>query len=219
MIPLFHELSGARVLIFGGGRVGARKSRRFAREADVVVLSPTFADADFGRSDLVRANPTPDDVEDWIDRAEPMLVVAATDDETLNAAIEAAAREREVLINRVDRSGVHEPGDVVVPATYRDDPVVVAVSTSGTSPALSRYLRQRFEEDFAGVGGVATATGAVRDSLNAESLDRDTRRELLRRLVGDERLWRAARTDREDATDVARQLVKEYLAEDDPERT
>jgi precorrin-2 dehydrogenase/sirohydrochlorin ferrochelatase len=38
MIPLLHDFSGETVLVFGGGRVGARKARRFAREAKVLEL-------------------------------------------------------------------------------------------------------------------------------------------------------------------------------------
>ncbi|WP_255359166.1 NAD(P)-dependent oxidoreductase [Haladaptatus sp. R4] len=42
MIPLFHDFRGERVLVFGGGRVGYRKTRRFAREATVVVVGAEF---------------------------------------------------------------------------------------------------------------------------------------------------------------------------------
>ena len=39
MIPLVHDVGGETVLVFGGGTVGARKARRFAREARVVARS------------------------------------------------------------------------------------------------------------------------------------------------------------------------------------
>ncbi|MFC6768071.1 NAD(P)-dependent oxidoreductase, partial [Natrinema soli] len=39
MIPLLHDFTNATVLVFGGGHVGARKARRFAREARVLVVS------------------------------------------------------------------------------------------------------------------------------------------------------------------------------------
>ncbi len=48
MIPLYHDFSDETVLIFGGGPVGARKARRFAAEARVVVVSPEFGNRDFG---------------------------------------------------------------------------------------------------------------------------------------------------------------------------
>ncbi|MEF8828740.1 MAG: NAD(P)-dependent oxidoreductase, partial [Haloarcula sp.] len=47
MIPLMHDFEGETVLVVGGGPVGARKARTFAAEADVVVLSPEFADRSF----------------------------------------------------------------------------------------------------------------------------------------------------------------------------
>ena len=62
MIPLLHDFTGTTVLVVGGGRVGARKARRFAREARVVVVSPAFVDdADFGGAERVRAALDPDD--------------------------------------------------------------------------------------------------------------------------------------------------------------
>ncbi|ESP88760.1 NAD(P)-dependent oxidoreductase, partial [Candidatus Halobonum tyrrellensis] len=102
MIPLLHDFTGETVVVFGGGRVGARKARRFAREARTLVVSPDFADADFGDADLVRAAPAPDDVAGWVERAAPALVVAATDDDAVNAAAERAAREASALVNRAD---------------------------------------------------------------------------------------------------------------------
>src|SRR6056297_3074140 len=155
MIPLLHDFTGTTVLVFGGGTVGARKARRFAREADVVVVSPDFADADFGGAERIRAAPDDEAVADWIDRTEPALVVAATDDADRNAAIEQAARDDGALVNRTDQHGERDPGSVVVPATVRDDPVVAAVATGGTSPALSRYLRERIEAELTNAGAMA----------------------------------------------------------------
>ncbi|WP_303645356.1 NAD(P)-dependent oxidoreductase, partial [Haladaptatus sp. W1] len=101
MIPLFHDFRGERVLVFGGGRVGYRKARRFAREAEVVVVAAAFADEfeplfeDEGDErpplSLVKVRIDPADVGTWLDRAAPALVVAATDDAALNEAVERAA--------------------------------------------------------------------------------------------------------------------------------
>jgi precorrin-2 dehydrogenase/sirohydrochlorin ferrochelatase len=113
MIPLFHDFDGERVLIFGGGSVGARKARRFGQEAETIVVSPTFADAEFGMAERIRAAPDRSAVETWIDQVSPVLVVAATDDESLNEAIEMAACERSILVNRADQSGPRDAGSVV----------------------------------------------------------------------------------------------------------
>jgi precorrin-2 dehydrogenase/sirohydrochlorin ferrochelatase len=183
MIPLFHDFEGERVLVFGGGPVGARKARRFAREAEVVVVSPAFADRDFGDANLVRAAPDPGDVPGWLDRAAPALVVAATDDPEVNDAVAAAARERGILRNRADESGARDPGSVVVPATVREDPVVAAIATGARSPALSGHLRRRLEAELEGAGEVAERTGALRADLRRLDVPPAVRRAIVRDVV------------------------------------
>lgn len=193
MIPLVHDFDGETVLVFGGGAVGARKARRFAREARVVVVSPAFADADFGASEFVRAAPAPADVPAWFDAADPALVVAATDDDALNAAVARAATERDVLVNRADRSGDRDRGSVVVPATVGDGPVNVAVTTSGTSPAVSRHLRNELASVVGGAGVVATVVGELRGELKGRAVDPERRRAAISAVAESAAVWAAAR--------------------------
>jgi hypothetical protein len=120
MIPLYHDFNDEAVLVFGGGPVGARKARRFAREASVVLVAPALPADDYGGADAVRAAPGPADVPGWFDRVEPALVVAATDDGDVNGAVARVARDRGLLVNRADEAGSRDAGSVVVPATVRD---------------------------------------------------------------------------------------------------
>jgi hypothetical protein len=105
------------------------------------------------------AAPHADAVECWIQRTAPALVVAATDDAAVNAAIDDAARERELLVSRADEAGGRDVGSVVVSATATDGPVTVAVSTDGTSPAVARELRRRLQPHLETVS--LTRRGAV----------------------------------------------------------
>ena len=203
MIPLFHDFRDESVLVVGGGSVGARKARRFAAEADVTVLSPEFGDREFGSADLVRTAPGPDDAEDWVARVDPALVVAATDDESVNAAFADAARDAGALVNRADESESASESDdgegrgadsVVVPATAGEDPVTVAVSTGGQSPALSKYLREQVESAFAGAGEMAELTGEIRTELRASGTPPADRRDAVRAVVRSEPVWKALRT-------------------------
>ena len=203
MIPLFHDFRGERVLVFGGGRVGYRKARRFAREATVVVVGAEFADefrefAEHRQSDeqgacasLVRAHVSPGDVDSWLERVAPALVVAATSDEECNAAIERAASERGILVNRADRSGERELGSVVVPATARDGDVVVAVGTGGRSPALSKELRKRIEPELEGAETVAAVTSDLREALKRRDVPPHERRRAVRAVVESDAVWNA----------------------------
>ena len=104
MIPLYHDFTDETVLVFGGGPIGARKARRFAEEADVIVVSPAFDADDYGGAALVRARPSPDAVDGWVERVAPALVVVATDADAVNDAVAAAAQARGALVNRADRS-------------------------------------------------------------------------------------------------------------------
>lgn len=213
MIPLYHDFDGETVLVFGGGRVGARKARRFAAEARTVVLSPAFADAGFGGAERVRVAPDPDDAADWIARADPALVVAATDDGGLNDAVAAAAREAGALYNRADRAGGRDHDSVVVPATVRDDPVRVAVSTGGTSPALAKHLRERIESELDGAGGMADLTGELRERLKREGAPPEERRRAIRAVVRSPEVWKALRTGNDKATQVATRVIREHRGE------
>jgi precorrin-2 dehydrogenase/sirohydrochlorin ferrochelatase len=214
VIPLLHDFTDERVLVFGGGGVGARKARRFAREARVVVLSPAFADADFGGSELVRVAPSPDAVGAWLDRVAPALVVAATDDGDLNARIETEARDRGVLVNRTDTHGGRDPGSVVVPATVRDGDVVAAVSTGGASPALSKYLRERIEGQLEGAGAMAALTGEIRDRLQREAVDPGDRRAAVRAVVHDDRVWKLLGTGPSKARQKADAVVDRVVGDE-----
>ena len=194
MIPLHHDFRGARVLVFGGGPVGARRARTFDREARVIVVSPTFAPADFGESDRIRARPASEDVGTWIDRVDPALVVAATDDRAVNRAVASAARTRGVLVNRAD-AAAGMAGAVDVPAIIRDGPVTASVATDGVAPALSRVLRERVESALDGAGTMAAIL--EEEQTNAGGSD-GSRTAGVDRIVGAETVWAAIREGDED---------------------
>ncbi|QZP38896.1 precorrin-2 dehydrogenase/sirohydrochlorin ferrochelatase family protein [Halobaculum magnesiiphilum] len=208
MIPLLHDFTDETVLVVGGGPVGARKARTFAREARTVVVSPAFAERDFGDAELVRAAPAPEEVPDWVDRLAPALVVAATDDDAVNEAAERAARAAGALVNRADRSGGREAGSVVVPATVRDDPVVAAVATGGAAPALSTELRRRIESEIEGAGPMADLVAEIRADLKAAGVEPTDRREAVRAVVGSSAVWKALQDGLSNARQEANRVME-----------
>ncbi|MFD1569579.1 precorrin-2 dehydrogenase/sirohydrochlorin ferrochelatase family protein [Halorubrum laminariae] len=227
MIPLYHDFTDETVLVVGGGAVGARKASRFADEARIVAVSPAFDDrllelaADDnggGRSgvDLVRAAPDADAVGDWIDRVAPALVVAATDDAAVNAAIEAAAGERGIMVNRTDvsagpESDGRDANSVIVPATVDDGSVRVALSTGGASPALAKALRERIETEIEGAGAMASLSGQLRAELKARGIAPERRREAIRRVVRSDGVWKALQKGRSYGREEADSVIEEVL--------
>jgi precorrin-2 dehydrogenase/sirohydrochlorin ferrochelatase len=227
MTPLYHDLAGETVLVFGGGPVGRRKADRFADETRVVVVSPGFDEGLLGLADgadgdgdadpapprveLIRAAPDATAVRGWIDRCSPALVVAATDDPAVNAAAEAAALGAGILVNRTDVSGGRDPGSVVVPATVEDGPVRVAISTGGRSPALSKALRQRIESEIEGAGAMAELSGDLRSELAEAGVDPADRRAAIRRVVRSEGVWKGLQKGRSNARTEAYNVIEEVL--------
>ncbi|WP_222916899.1 bifunctional precorrin-2 dehydrogenase/sirohydrochlorin ferrochelatase [Natrinema sp. SYSU A 869] len=212
MIPLLHDFTNETVLVVGGGPVGARKARRFDREARVLVVSPAFADRDFGGAELIRAAPAPEEISGWLERATPALVVAATDDEAINEAVADAARERGILVNRADRSGERESRSVVVPATVREEPVTVAIATGGTAPALSKYLRQDLEETLDGADEMARVCAGLREELKTRDVSVDRRREIVTDVVNSPDVWTALRTGTSNCAQVIEDVLGEELS-------
>jgi uroporphyrin-III C-methyltransferase / precorrin-2 dehydrogenase / sirohydrochlorin ferrochelatase len=142
--PLFADLHGRRVLVVGGGAVAARKVRLLLEAgAEVTVVAPRIDDAL-----VAMARDPAGRLELRLETFEPghcegaLLVIAATDEAAVNAAVAAVGRERHVLVNVVDDL---ELSSFIVPAIVDRSPLVVAISTGGVAPVLARLVRERLE--------------------------------------------------------------------------
>ena len=163
MIPLVHDLRGRRVVIAGGGAVGARKAAYFEGECDVVVLSRSFHPA-FSGMDVecvkVDISATPDALLRSYVRGSA-LVIAATSDEEVNNRIVKLCREEGVSSNNAQ--GV--AGDVLLPAIIRGDDYCIAITTMGKSPAMSRFIREKIEPELDGIDDMITLQQNLRAEL------------------------------------------------------
>jgi len=175
-------------VIFGGGAVGERKARLFSGHARVTVASLEFSPglvemAEDGSIELVRAD-LPSGADDLLRGA--FIAIPATSDTALNHQLEEKAAEMGVLVNRVD--GV---GEVVVPSVIKREPVVVAISTFGESPALSKLLRERIEEVLEeGYPDMARLLGEMRGVLKERVSEQPERKRILEEIISDEEVWR-----------------------------
>jgi len=138
-LPILVDLAGRRCLVVGGGAVAAGKVETLlAAGARVTVVAPAIGDALAAaaaadeRVVLERRRYRRDDL------AGVALAFAATDDPEVQEAIARDARDAGVLVNAVDEP---ERCSFVMPAILDREPLLVAVGTSGTSPALARRIR------------------------------------------------------------------------------
>jgi siroheme synthase-like protein len=139
-LPLGLDLRGRRCLIVGGGNVGTRKARALRRAgAAVTIVSPTLTAQLAGEAEAGHVR--------WVAEAfraehlgEALLVVAATNDQTVNAAVVREAARRGALV--CDASSA-ERSQVIFAACLEAQGFTVAVFTDGRDPALAARTRDR----------------------------------------------------------------------------
>jgi precorrin-2 dehydrogenase/sirohydrochlorin ferrochelatase len=189
MIPLVHDLSGKNVVIFGGGRVGARKAAFFLPEAEVTVISNSFSPLLSGlggqRITLDLSSLDDRELSHLLDGV--FLAVAATPDQDLNNRIGKICREQGVLFN----NAAGEPGDILIPSVIRGEHHLLAISTRGASPAVARFLREHLEASLPDLDRMITLQERLRTALREKESDPERRRTITRQALHDPSLWEA----------------------------
>ena len=140
LFPIFINLEGRRVLIAGGGHVALRKAERLSPYgADIFAVAPEFIPGFAGIPGvtLLERRFEPGDIEG------AALVVAATDDGELNAAVSELCRWENVPVNVVDDI---EKCSFVFPSLVRRGELSVGISTGGASPSAAQYVRRGVEQ-------------------------------------------------------------------------
>ncbi|MCD4718723.1 MAG: bifunctional precorrin-2 dehydrogenase/sirohydrochlorin ferrochelatase [Desulfobacula sp.] len=142
--PIFLELKGKDCLVVGGGSVGARKAATLEKcGANVKVISdrfsPRFDDLKKTTICLEKKEYEKQDVKGMF------LVFAATNNADLNQQIKNDASMLNILCNVADAP---DNSDFLLPSIVDRGDLIVAVSTSGSSPAMAKKIRQDLENYF-----------------------------------------------------------------------
>lgn len=155
-LAAFLDVRGQSGLVVGGGEMAAKRAQTLLRSGmRVTVVAPLLCEAlaQWARAGAVAHRAKrfePADVES----AE--LVVAATDDRAVNAAVAEAAKALRLPVNVVDDPSL---STFVIPAVVDRAPVLIAISTGGSSPVLARRLGALIErtvpEEFGGLAAFA----------------------------------------------------------------
>ncbi|HYN39817.1 MAG TPA: siroheme synthase CysG, partial [Rhodospirillales bacterium] len=195
LFPLFLDIAGRDVLVVGGGAAAARKALVLAGCGARVCVVTERPDGELrdaaalGRLRLMSRAFAADDV------AGRVLVVSATDDPDLDAAVSATAQARAIPVNVVDRPALCT---FVWPAIVDRDPLTIAVTSAGAAPVLARSVRARIEAMLpANLGRLARFADDFRTAVKATRRSGTARRRFWERffdgpiaaqvLAGDER--------------------------------
>jgi uroporphyrin-III C-methyltransferase/precorrin-2 dehydrogenase/sirohydrochlorin ferrochelatase len=138
-LPIFADVRNKLCLVVGGGEVGKRKAGVLLEAgANVRVVAPQIEPA------LAEQQ----GVEAIVSRFEAqhldgvMLVIAASNDRSVNRQVSEFARARNIPVNVVDDP---ELCSFIMPAIMDRSPLMVAFSSGGASPVLTRMMRGRLE--------------------------------------------------------------------------
>ncbi|MHB1566787.1 MAG: siroheme synthase CysG [Acidiferrobacter sp.] len=162
-LPIYLNLRGESGVVVGGGEIAARKVTLLCKaHAQVTVVAPVLGPTltqllGEGRITHRARRFAVGDLDACV------VAIAATDDEDVNRQVAAEARARRIPVNVVDRPDLCS---FIMPSIIDRSPVLVAVSSGGTSPVLARLLRARLETLIpASYGRLAMLVAGFRDRV------------------------------------------------------
>ncbi len=180
MLPIALRCNGRRALLVGGGDVALRKAETLLEAGlilyvvapDIDVRLRALVDARSGR--CIERRYAAGDIEG------ADLVIAATDDDAVNAAVIDDARAARVLA--CDASDARR-GDFTMQATVRVGDLTFSIDSGGSTPAFAMRLAHEVSERFGAQYGGAARTLARMRVYARTVLNRDERAAVMRRMA------------------------------------
>ena len=162
-LPIFINVRQNPCLVIGGGDIALRKINLLIKaQAKVDCLSPLFCEgitnlSQSGDVNLIQKRFESDDIKDYA------IIIASTDDSSVNALISKSAKEARIPVNVVDSP---ELSSFIMPSIVDRSPVIIAVSSSGRAPVLARIIRAKLETVIPSAYGVlAEIAGEYRQKV------------------------------------------------------
>ena len=206
MIPLFVDCSKRRIVIFGGGDVAARKAAYFTGVAEVTVVSRSFGqkilDLKVVHKECDVSTESDKSLEALLKGA--FLVIGALSDTAQNNRIGRFCTKRGILFNNAEG----EPGDVILPSVTGGINYTLAISTNGSSPAISRFIREHLEHEFPALDQMISLQQRLRTELKRAEPDQAKRNAILWDVLNNPSVWNALSADTTEAWNLVK---KRYL--------
>lgn len=182
--PVNLLIAGRKCVVIGGGRVAARKVATLLEcDGAVELISPELVEElrEQHRQGCLSWRNRPYQSGDLTGA---FLVIAATDDEEVQAAVFAEASAANQLINVAD---VPQRCNFILPALVSRGDLVIAVSTAGQSPALAKRIRKQVTEAYGDeYGTVVEIMGRLRPAVLALGLGHASNKEIFNALLCDD---------------------------------
>lgn len=174
LLPLFIDIESKPCLVIGGGTIAYRKVKMLTKAgADISIIAPSICQALQSHSEQHAITIHTREFSD-ADINQQILIIAATNNKSLNKHISELAKQQNILVNVADD---FKQGDVVLPSVIDRDPIQIAVTTGGASPVLARLLRRNLERCTpSAYGALASLVENYRHTASQEIPNEDSRR-------------------------------------------
>lgn len=202
LYPIMINLEDKLVAVIGGGEVAMRKvSDLLSAGASVKVVSPEINE---GIIHLLEENPNRLEIVkrkyEHGDIENATLVFSATDSMEVNRHVFEESKERNLFINAAD-----DPPNCsfYIPSFIRKGDLIMALTTSGTSPSMAARLRRELEKLIPdNIERVLKSLNIARNMLKGDSafshLDFNSRGGLLKSIVNSDELLEKISNIKED---------------------
>ncbi len=211
--PILIDLQGKKVIVVGGGAVAQRKIetlREYGANVHVIAGEMTPTLSRYVKKGEIRFLGK-EFRKDYLDGA--FVVIAATDDHILNCRISEQAREKGILINTVDQPS---ECNFIVPSVLRRGDLLIAVSTSGKSPALAKKIREDLEKEFGReYESLLILMGRMRKEILSRRLSQDENRRIFQDLVDSDVLKAISRKEWNEVATILNKTVSTQLSSED----
>jgi precorrin-2 dehydrogenase/sirohydrochlorin ferrochelatase len=168
-------------MVIGGGSVAERKTLALLEAgAQVTIISPALTPklhefSDTGKITHLKKQYEEDDLSGQF------LVIAATPSVEVNTLVARACRKRHTLVNVAVPP---EESSFIVPSVVERGDLMIAISTSGASPALAKKIRQDIEQRYGKEYGLfLDKMSAIRNRVLEEVPDGQKRHAVFQAIV------------------------------------
>jgi precorrin-2 dehydrogenase/sirohydrochlorin ferrochelatase len=179
--PIYLDVKDRNCLVVGGGSVGTRKVETLLEcEAKITAVAIDAAEKlkRLSESGVIQLK---ERAFQSADLDGVFLVIGATDNEDLNFKIHEEAQRRGVLCNIADRP---EACNFILPSIVNRGDLIIAISTSGKSPAFAKRLRRQLESQFGDeYAGFLDLMGAIRKKLLSKDHEPEAHKHLFEQLI------------------------------------
>lgn len=208
--PIFIDLKGKTALVVGGGNVAERKIEVLLDcGAKINIVSNELTDK---LKNLVEVYGIRHLNEEFSKKhlEGVFLVIAATDDKQLNHKISKIAKKMGLLINAVDQL---PDCNFIVPSIVKRGDLLIAISTSGKSPALAQKIRKQLDTQFGSeYKAFLVLMGRVRKEMLSKGLSQEENSRIFHEIVESDVLEALLRDNLKRVESTLRRILPEDVA-------